>query len=68
MNAKELIKMLGGPSAVASELDVLQSAVSNWSKRGVPWSKRHFLADLARKKRIKLPDNFRSEPFWGAQP
>jgi hypothetical protein len=68
MNAKQLIQSLGGPTAVATALKVLPSAVSNWSVRGVPWSKRPFLADLAKKHRVKLPADFSRVPFWGAQP
>lgn len=66
MNAKQLIFRLGGPTLISRKIGVRQSAVSNWCARGVPWSKRAILAEMAVRKGIKLPRDFYRVPFWGA--
>lgn len=55
---KELIDSLGGTGAVSDHLGVASNAVSNWTKRGVPWRFRPAVAQLAKQKRQPLPDGF----------
>ena len=55
---KDLIKALGGVTAVAQALGVSVSRVSNWGLRGVPWRYRPAIADMAKAKRVKLPAEF----------
>lgn len=54
----ELIRRLGGTAVVAQELRLEQNTVSNWLRRGVPWKHRYAVYQLARRRRIALPDGF----------
>lgn len=60
-----LVDRLGGPKAVAEAVaaktgkSITPQAVSNWrTKHGVAWPYRALIAEMAKKKRVKLPKNF----------
>ena len=53
-----LIEKLGGSRAIADTLGLKINRVSNWSSRGIPWPYRWKIAEMAKKKRIAVPDNF----------
>lgn len=59
---KQLIDQLGGIKAVAAELGVDKSAVSNWRLEGrsIPWKHRPAIARMAAVKAVNLPVD-----FWG---
>lgn len=40
-----------------------EEAVRKWFKRGIPWSARYLIRDLAARRRIKLPANFAEKPL-----
>lgn len=52
---RDLIKSLGGTTALANALNLRVSQVNNWNVRGVPWRYRPAVAQLAHKKNTKLP-------------
>ena len=56
----QLIDALGGHRVLAAELGIEPSMVWNWQNRrsGVAADWRPTVADLARRKRIKLPPDF----------
>lgn len=54
----ELIKALGGSGVVARATGLNQSTVSMWRERGIAWRYRPFIADMARKAKVQLPDGF----------
>ena len=56
--AQELIASLGGPTAVASALGQKPNAVSNWINRGIPLRWRPAVAELARRRGVKVPADF----------
>lgn len=58
MTHNELIEALGDTKAVADNLGQLESTVSNWKVRGIPWRWRNRLAKIARRKQIPLPEGF----------
>jgi len=60
MTDAEIIVALGDSAEVATQLRVSQTAVSNWKLRGIAWPKRIAVRELARKRRVKLPDDFLS--------
>jgi hypothetical protein len=53
-----LIVALGDTGAVADELGLMDSRVSNWKQRGVAWRYRPKIAALAKRKRVALPEGF----------
>lgn len=56
---KELIKNLGGNTEVADALSVAPNVVANWKLRGnIPLAERFRIAELARVKKVPLPDGF----------
>lgn len=59
---KQIIRDLGGPSAVAAALKHSVDAVKQWSSRGlIPWSFRSKVKKLAAQKRKPLPSDFMEE-------
>ncbi len=54
----QLIEALGGTGRVAGELNLSLSRVSNWKERGIPWKWRYAVAELAKKKCVRLPAGF----------
>lgn len=55
----DLIDELGGVTKVAEELGISHpSVVGNWRTRGVAWTYRSKVADLAKKKKVALPAGF----------
>jgi hypothetical protein len=55
---EQLITDLGGPTAVARELDQRPNTVGNWKLRGIPWKFRHRIAALAEQKGLTVPAAF----------
>jgi hypothetical protein len=55
---RDLIKALGGTTAVARALGEKPGVVNNWNERGIPWKWRPAVAELARKNKIELPEGF----------
>ena len=53
-----VIKEFGGSVKLAADLGIKSNVVSNWKTRGVARHWRPFIADLANKRGIKLPDDF----------
>lgn len=51
---KGIVRALGGGTAVATDLKVLPSAVSNWNKTGVPKSRWTDLIELGERKGVLL--------------
>lgn len=49
---------LGGNRAVAEKLDLAPNVVANWRERGIPWKRRHIIAQLAAECRVPLPHDF----------
>lgn len=58
MTDAEIIVALGDTGAVAKELGLSDSRVSNWKTRGIPWRYRGTVSALAKRRRIAIPDNF----------
>jgi hypothetical protein len=57
--AKDIIKDLGGNATVAKALSVRPNVVANWKLRGsIPLAERFRIAELARVKKVSLPDGF----------
>lgn len=54
----ELINKLGGTGAIAEYLGIPQNRVGNWLLRGIPWHRRFAVAEMAKAKRVKLPEGF----------
>lgn len=60
----KLIEDLGGPKAVADEInkqlgtEITGQAVSNWKKRGIPFRYRGPLIVFAQKKEVETPSDF----------
>lgn len=63
MTAEEFIDNLGGPHAVAREInkrlntDMTGQAVSNWKRRGIPWRYRGTLVMMAQEQDLNCPDD-----------
>lgn len=55
---KELIVALGGAKTLAKALDIPVSRTANWTTRGIPWRYRVDVADLAKRKGVKIPREF----------
>jgi len=54
-----LIEALGGVTALATAIGAKQrSLVSNWLLRGISFQYRPLVADIAKRKRVKLPKDF----------
>jgi len=60
MTDSEVIDFLGGTCKLAREIKVDPRVVSNWRvrKTGISGVGRFKIRDLARRKRIKLPEGF----------
>lgn len=58
MNDADIIVALGDTAGLAEALGVRTNSISNWKTRGIPWPVRAVVRDLARRKRVKLPDDF----------
>lgn len=58
----KVINDLGGAPAMVA-LGYSEEAVRKWFKRGIPWSARYLIRDLAARRRIKLPANFAEKPL-----
>lgn len=58
MTDEQVIIAVGDNAAVAHGLGIPKSTVANWKARGIPWKWRHHIRDMAKKKRVNLPDNF----------
>jgi hypothetical protein len=57
----KVINDLGGTPAMVA-LGYSEEAVRKWFKRGIPWSARYLIRELATKRRVKLPANFADKP------
>ena len=55
---KELIEQIGGIALVADKLGQSRQAVHNWCRRGIPWRWRYTIAQMAKAKKVALPDGF----------
>ena len=55
---QHFLDQLGGNKAVAEALDVAPNVVANWKDRGIPWKRRHVIAQIAAKHKIPLPADF----------
>lgn len=55
---QEVIKSIGVEALVAAGFS--EWAVLKWMApdRGIPWKERAVIADIAREKRIRIPDDF----------
>ena len=58
MTHTELIVALGDTSQLASALGLKDNQVSNWKQRGIAWPYRAVIADMAKRKKVALPDGF----------
>ncbi len=58
MKDGEVIVAIGDSAEVAQQLGIGQSTVSNWKLRGISWRMRPKIKDLARRRRVKLPEDF----------
>ena len=60
MTDAEVIDKLGGTMAVAKALEIDPRVVSNWKNRqtGISAAGRYKIRDLARRRRVALPDDF----------
>lgn len=58
MTDSEIIEMLGGTVAVAKACDVHHTAVTNWKNRGISRAGRYQIKDLAKRRRLALPEDF----------
>lgn len=54
----ELIRKLGGPTAVANFCGVGRNVPGNWAKRGISWQYRNKVAQMATLNGVKLPKHF----------
>jgi hypothetical protein len=52
------INDLGGATALAKHFGLKSNVAGNWLKQGIPWKYRPLVADLAKRQRKKLPENF----------
>jgi uncharacterized protein YjcR len=52
------LDQLGGNKVIAEALAVAPNVVANWKERGIPWKRRHVIAQIAAKRRVPLPENF----------
>lgn len=62
MTDAEIIEALGDTGAVAAELQLSSTRVSNWKTRGIAWPYRAAIAQLAQRRKIKLPNDFLAPP------
>ena len=51
-------RRLGGSGALSEELGLPQSTVSTWRVRGIPWRWRPVIADMAKRRKVRLPTGF----------
>lgn len=58
MTDLEIIEKLGGAVAIAAELGIERTAVTNWKRRGISAAGRYQIRDLAKRKRVALPKDF----------
>jgi hypothetical protein len=58
MTDADTIRQLGNTCALAADLGVSRSRVSNWKKRGIPWRERIKVARLAKERGLALPADF----------
>lgn len=58
MTDANVIDLLGGATHLAPALERSVSAVQNWKVRGIPWRFRLQVANIAKRKKIALPDTF----------
>lgn len=58
MTDSEVIDLLGGTSKLSKALKTDPRRISNWRKRGISVWGKFRIRDLAKRKRIKLPDEF----------
>ena len=66
MNDSQIIDMLGGPTAIAKQLNISAPAVCVWRKNGIPVDKRVYLAAEIEKqsdgkltRKLMFPTNWR---------
>lgn len=58
----EFIRKLGGITTLAKALGLGIRAVSNWTKRGIPWRWRTTIAEIAAEQGVELPPDFLKPP------
>lgn len=58
MTDQEIIDRLGGTTKVAVALNFDPRVISNWKSRGISGVGRYKIQQLARLKRVALPDGF----------
>lgn len=58
MTDEEVIVALGDSPKLAQLLGKPVSTVSNWKLRGISWPMRPHVRELARRRRLKLPEDF----------
>jgi len=61
--ATHFLDRLGTNDDLATACGVSKNAVSNWRSpdRQIPWQHRFVLAEIAKKKKVALPDGFFGE-------
>ena len=66
MNDSQIIDLLGGPTAIAKQLNISPPAVCVWRRNGIPLDKRVYLAAEIEKqsdgkltRKLKFPANWR---------
>jgi len=67
LSSRELIKRLGGCSALAKVLGVDPGVVGNWHRRGIPRDWREAVAELAAARGLSVGPKF-LEPLQGKRP
>lgn len=58
MAKEHLLDKLGGNKAVAEAFGLAPNVVANWKERGIPWKRKHLIAQLAAKSKVPLPADF----------
>lgn len=60
MTDQQIIYSLGGNAALAIKIGegVSHHNIKHWGKRGIPWKWRSYVAKVAKKEGLKLPDDF----------
>lgn len=67
MTHADLVDQLGGSASLADHFTLDQSTVSCWRTRGVSRAYRPAVADLARKRKVALPEGFLDPPARAAE-
>lgn len=61
----DIIRILGGPSAVGRAIDTEPSLISTWATRGIPARRKADIWQLLREKAPGLADFIGMERFYG---